>query len=112
MTRSFAHDPTGNRPARRFRKTAATVLAEEGVREDVIDKIMGWSPTTIRQRYYTRVADGSLYEAILKLYQADLIERACGECDARGRGIAGPKEHFLCDPHKSPLTLNSLPTHV
>jgi integrase/recombinase XerD len=66
----------GNRPAHRFRKTVATVLAEEGVREDVIDKIMGWSPTTIRQRYYTRVADGSLYEAILKLYQSDSIERA------------------------------------
>jgi integrase len=66
----------GNRPAHRFRKTVATVLAEEGVREDVIDKIMGWSPTSIRQRYYTRVADGSLHEAILKLYQSDPIERA------------------------------------
>jgi integrase/recombinase XerD len=66
----------GNRPAHRFRKTVATLLAEEGVREDVIDKIMGWSPTTIRQRCYTRVADGSVYEAILKLYQSDPIERA------------------------------------
>jgi integrase/recombinase XerD len=66
----------GNRPAHRFRKTVATALADEGVREDVIDKIMGWSPTTIRQRYYTRVADGSLYEGILRLYRSDPIERA------------------------------------
>ena len=65
----------GNRPAHRFRKTVATVLYEEGVQADVIDKIMGWAPTSIRQRYYTRVADHSLYEAILKLYQSDPIER-------------------------------------
>jgi integrase len=66
----------GNRPAHRFRKTVATVLYEEGVQTDVIDKIMGWSPTSIRQRYYTRVADRTLYEAILRLYVSDPIERA------------------------------------
>ncbi len=66
----------GNRPAHRFRKTVATVLYEEGVQTDTIDKIMGWAPTSVRQRYYTRVADRSLYEAILKLYVSDPIERA------------------------------------
>jgi integrase len=66
----------GNRPAHRFRKTVATVLYEECVQTDVIDKIMGWAPTSIRQRYYTRVGDHSLYQAILKLYAADPIERA------------------------------------
>jgi integrase len=65
----------GNRSAHRFRKTVATVLYEEGVQTDVIDKVMGWAPTSIRQRYYTRVGDPSLYEAILKLYASDPIER-------------------------------------
>jgi integrase/recombinase XerD len=66
----------GNRPAHRFRKTVATVLYEEGVQTDTIDRIMGWSPSSIRSRYYTRIGDRSLYDAILKLYASDPIERA------------------------------------
>jgi hypothetical protein len=49
---------------------------EEAVQTDVIDKILGWAPTSIRQRYYTRIGDRSLYDAILKLYESDPIERA------------------------------------
>ena len=66
----------GNRPAHRFRKTVATVLYEEGVQTDTIDRIMGWSPSSIRSKYYTRIGDRSLYDAILKLYESDRIERA------------------------------------
>jgi integrase/recombinase XerD len=66
----------GNRPAHRMRKTVSTVLYEEGAKPDAIDKIMGWSPTSIRSRYYTRVADRDLYDTILKLYQSDSLERA------------------------------------
>jgi len=66
----------GNRPAHRFRKTVSTVLFEEGVRGELIDKLLGWAPVTIRQRYYTRVPDQDLYEAVLKLYVSDPIESA------------------------------------
>jgi integrase len=65
----------GSRPAHKFRRTVATVLAEEDVRTDVIDKLLGWAPTTIRQRYYTRTSDPSLYDGILRLYVSDPIER-------------------------------------
>lgn len=66
----------GNRPAHRFRKTVSTVLFEEGVRGELIDKLLGWSPMNVRQRYYTRIADRTLYEAVLKLYASDPIEKA------------------------------------
>lgn len=66
----------GNRPAHRFRKTVATVLYEEGVQTDVIDRIMGWAPQSIRSRYYTRIGEDAMYEAILRLYASDLIERS------------------------------------
>jgi integrase len=65
----------GNRPAHRFRATVQCALYEEGVREDVIDRILGWAPRTIRQRYYSRVRDEVAHEAILKLYASDPIER-------------------------------------
>jgi integrase/recombinase XerD len=65
----------GNRPAHRFRKTVATVLYEEGVQTDVIDRIMAWVPQSIRGRYYTRIKDEAMYQAILKLYTSDPIER-------------------------------------
>jgi integrase/recombinase XerD len=65
----------GNRPAHRFRKTAATSLYEEEVQPDKIDRIFGWAKTTIRSRYYTRIGDRALYDAILKLYASDPIER-------------------------------------
>jgi integrase len=65
----------GNRPAHRFRATVQCSLYEEGVREDVIDRILGWAPRTIRQRYYSRVRDETAYEAILRLYRSDPIDR-------------------------------------
>ena len=43
----------GNRPAHKFRKTVQTVLYEAGVRTDVIDKMLGWAPSSVRQRYYS-----------------------------------------------------------
>ncbi len=60
-------------PAHAFRKTVATVLYEHGVREDYIDKILGWAPSGVRQKHYSRVADDSIHEAILTLYQDDPI---------------------------------------
>jgi integrase/recombinase XerC len=66
----------GNRPAHRFRKTVATVLFEEGVQGELIDKLLGWSPLNVRQRYYTRVADQALYDSVLKLYVSNPIESA------------------------------------
>src|SRR5205823_267616 len=65
----------GNRPAHRFRATVQCSLYEEGVREDVIDRILGWAPRTMRQRYYSRVRDETAHEAILCLYRSDPIER-------------------------------------
>lgn len=65
----------GNRPAHRFRKTAATSLRREGVHGDVIDRIFGWSPLTIRQRFYAGVDDDELHDAIVRLYASDPIER-------------------------------------
>jgi integrase len=67
----------GNRPAHAFRKTVASVLAEEGVTPTDIDKILGWSPPTVRERYYTRTSP-NLYGAILRLYASDPIDVAPG----------------------------------
>lgn len=64
----------GNRPAHRFRKTVATSLTEEGVSPDVIDKILGWAPSSIRSRYYSRLPEKALQDAIQKLYASDPIE--------------------------------------
>jgi integrase len=60
-------------PAHAFRKTVATVLYERGAREDYIDRIMGWAPSSVRSKHYSRVADNSIHEAILRLYQDDPI---------------------------------------
>ena len=65
----------GNRPAHRFRATVQCSLYEEGVREDVIDSIMGWAPRTVRQRYYGRTRDEVAHDAILRLYRSDPLER-------------------------------------
>jgi integrase len=64
----------GNRPAHSFRKTVASVLTEEGAKTNDIDKIMGWSPPNVRERYYTRTSP-NLYEAICLLYRTDPIEQ-------------------------------------
>jgi integrase len=63
----------GNRPAHRFRKTVATSLTEEGVSPDVIDKIMGWAPSSMRARYYSRLPEKALQDAIRKLYASDPV---------------------------------------
>jgi integrase len=63
----------GNRPAHRFRKTVATSLTEEGVSPDVIDKIMGWAPSSMRARYYSRLPEKALQEAIRRLYASDPV---------------------------------------
>ena len=54
-----------------FRRTVATSLAEHEVAPNVIDKIMGWSPRTVGNRYYIRTADRRMQEAILRLYADD-----------------------------------------
>ncbi len=56
-----------------FRRTVATVLDEEDVRESVIDEIMGWAPRTVRRRHYTRVRPERVYQGILALYRSDPI---------------------------------------
>jgi integrase/recombinase XerD len=63
----------GNRPAHRFRKTVATSLTEEGVSPDVIDKIMGWAPSSMRARYYSRLPEKALQDAIRRLYASDPV---------------------------------------
>jgi integrase len=65
----------GNRSVHRVRKTAATSLRREGVAPETIDRIFGWAPTTIRERYYNATADDEAREAILQLYRSDPIER-------------------------------------
>jgi integrase/recombinase XerC len=64
----------GNRPAHSFRKTVASVLTEEGAKTNDIDKILGWSPPNVRERYYTRTSP-NLQEAICLLYRTDPIEQ-------------------------------------
>lgn len=71
MDRAGVHG--GNRPAHRFRKTVATSLTEEGVSPDVIDKIMGWAPSSMRARYYSRLPEKALQDAIRKLYASDPV---------------------------------------
>ncbi len=63
-----AHVTGGRRPVHAFRRTVATSLYEEGIRESVIDAIMGWSPTSVRGRYYTRISDNQKQDAIRRLY--------------------------------------------
>jgi len=62
-------------PAHTFRKTVATVMREQGVRTEVVDRIMGWAPRTVRDRHYVRVADEAMHQAIRTLYQDDPIYR-------------------------------------
>lgn len=56
-----------------FRRTVATSLTENGVPEGIIDRIMGWAPRTVRDRYYVRRADDSMQTAILRLYADDVV---------------------------------------
>lgn len=56
-----------------YRRTVATSLARNGVADRVIDRIMGWSKRTVRDRYYVQVAQEELQRAILKLYAEDPV---------------------------------------
>lgn len=56
-----------------YRRTVATSLARNDVPERVIDKIMGWSERSVRDRYYVNVAERELHQAILRLYADDPV---------------------------------------
>lgn len=56
-----------------FRRTVATSLRRNGVDESVRNRIMGWGPKDIFQRYYDNVADPELHRGILKLYTDDPV---------------------------------------
>lgn len=56
-----------------YRRTVATSLKRNGVSENIIDRIMGWAPRAIRDRYYINVADIELQRGILKLYGDDPV---------------------------------------
>lgn len=56
-----------------YRRTVATSLARNNVSERIIDRIMGWSKRTVRDRYYVSVAPTELHRGILKLYADDPI---------------------------------------
>jgi integrase len=81
-----------NRPVHKFRATVQSSLYDEGVREDVIDAILGWGARSVRQRHYSRVRDETKFEGILRLYASDPIDapslRVVPEIDTRGRRSA------------------------
>ena len=54
-----------------YRRTVATSLARNDAPERIIDKIMGWSERSVRDRYYVNVAERELHQAILRLYADD-----------------------------------------
>lgn len=54
-----------------FRRTAATSLRRNGAQPPVIDRIFGWAPRGIRERYYDHVAEEEMSAAILRLYADD-----------------------------------------
>jgi integrase len=56
-----------------YRRTVATSLARNGAPERIIDKIMGWSERSVRDRYYVNVAERELHSAILRLYADDPV---------------------------------------
>jgi integrase len=56
-----------------FRRTVATSLIRNGVPENVVDRIMGWSARTVRDRHYVNVAVDELHHGILKLYVDDPV---------------------------------------
>jgi integrase len=56
-----------------YRRTVATSLRRNGVDTGLIDRIMGWAPSSIFRRYYDNVADAELHRAILKLYADDPV---------------------------------------
>lgn len=64
--------------AHMFRKTVSTCLYEAGVRTDTIDRMLGWAPSSVRVRHYTRIADAELQQAIYALHASDPISWYAG----------------------------------
>jgi integrase/recombinase XerD len=62
-----------DQPTHAFRRTVATVMYEHGVRNRVIERIMGWAPRLMHERHYLRVADKPMRDAILTLYHDDPV---------------------------------------
>lgn len=56
-----------------YRRTVATSLARNGAEERIIDRIMGWAPSTVRGKFYVNVAEAELHRAILRLYADDPV---------------------------------------
>lgn len=56
-----------------YRRTVMTSLGNNGVADHIIDRILGWSPDSIRERFYRNVAPPELHQAILRLYADDPI---------------------------------------
>lgn len=56
-----------------YRRTVATSLARNGAPERIIDRIMGWSERSVRDRFYINVADDELHRGILRLYADDPV---------------------------------------
>lgn len=56
-----------------YRRTVMTSLGNNGVADHLIDRILGWSPDSIRERFYRNVAPPELHQAILRLYADDPI---------------------------------------
>lgn len=56
-----------------YRRTVATSLRRNGVDESVRNRIMGWGPRDVFQRYYDNVADAELHRGILRLYADDPV---------------------------------------
>lgn len=54
-----------------YRRTVATSLDENDVRESVIDAIMGWASVSIRRKHYTAVNSRRLMDGILGLYRVE-----------------------------------------
>jgi integrase len=84
-------------PAHTFRKTVATVMYEQGVREHVIDEIMGWAPRTVRDRHYLRIAPQTMHDAINTLYQNDPIHPEPASSAQNPRGSLEAPESLQAD---------------
>ena len=78
-------------PSHTFRKTVATVLYEQGVRGHVIDQILGWAPSNVRNRHYIRTASTVLHEAIQTLYQNDPITPSVTDDSAAAEATPPPE---------------------
>jgi len=79
-----------------FRKTLSTDLNRRGVRGDVIDRIFGWSPSDVRSRYYTGLADDDMRAAIALAYADDVIFPEQPQLEPTGKPRAEATE--LSDP--------------